>query len=37
MLIGNVIPRRSGQPLVQVLDSIGKPLKVAHRGFDHFG
>ena len=37
MLIGKVIPRRSGQPLVEVLDSIGKPLKAAHRGFDHFG
>jgi len=37
MLIGNVVGRQSGQPLVQVLDSVGRPLKLARKGFDHFG
>lgn len=36
MLIGRITRRRVGAPLVEVLDSIGKPLKVRRRGYDHF-
>jgi hypothetical protein len=36
MLIGRVMRRRRDAPLVEVLDSIGKPLKVRWRGYDHF-
>jgi thiamine-monophosphate kinase len=35
-LIGTIIGSAPRQPLVQVIDSIGKPLKVARRGYDHF-
>ncbi|MGZ8198273.1 MAG: thiamine-phosphate kinase [Burkholderiales bacterium] len=37
MLIGTIVRRQRGQPLVQVLDSVGKPLTVRRKGFDHFG
>jgi thiamine-monophosphate kinase len=36
MLIGRVTRRRRAAPLVTVLDSIGKPLKVRRRGYEHF-
>lgn len=35
-LVGRVTRRRRGVPLVQVLDSVGKPLKVRWQGYDHF-
>jgi thiamine-monophosphate kinase len=35
-LVGTIIRAKAGQPLVQVIDSIGKPLKVERKGYDHF-
>ncbi len=35
MLIGEIVAPRRGCP-VQVLDSVGKPLPVRSRGYDHF-
>jgi hypothetical protein len=31
------VRRERGKPLVQVLDSVGKPFTVRFRGYDHFG
>lgn len=36
MLIGRIAARQRGREMVQVLDSIGKPLRVRWRGYDHF-
>jgi thiamine-monophosphate kinase len=36
MLIGQIVSRPRGAPLVQVLDSIGKPLRMRWQGYDHF-
>lgn len=36
MLIGGIVAGRRGQEPVEVLDSIGKPLSVRSRGYDHF-
>jgi thiamine-monophosphate kinase len=36
-LVGTIVARDRRQPLVQVIDSIGKPLKVERKGYDHFG
>lgn len=35
-VVGTIVRMRKGQPLVQVIDSIGKPLKLERKGFDHF-
>ena len=37
MLVGRVVRRSRSGPRVEVLDSIGTPLKVKRQGFDHFG
>jgi thiamine-monophosphate kinase len=36
MLIGKVVPRGKGAAPIQVLDSIGKPLRLRWQGYDHF-
>ena len=36
-LIGRIAKRERGQPLVQVLDSVGRPFPVRWKGYDHFG
>jgi thiamine-monophosphate kinase len=36
MLIGHIVRRARGAPRIQVLDSIGKPLRVRWQGYDHF-
>jgi len=36
MLVGHIVRRRQRGPKVEVLDSIGKPLKVRWQGYDHF-
>jgi thiamine-monophosphate kinase len=36
MLIGSVARRRRGAALVEVRDSIGKPMRVPRPGYDHF-
>lgn len=36
MLIGQITKRERGKPLVQVLDSVGKPFAVRWKGYDHF-
>jgi len=36
MLIGHIVRRRRGAPPIEVLDSIGKPLRVPWQGYDHF-
>jgi thiamine-monophosphate kinase len=36
MLVGRLVRRRRTGPPVEVLDSIGKPLKVKWQGYDHF-
>jgi thiamine-monophosphate kinase len=36
MLIGRIVRRTRGVPQIQVLDSIGKPLRVRWQGYDHF-
>jgi thiamine-monophosphate kinase len=35
-VVGTIIAAARRQPLVQVIDSIGKPLKVGRAGYDHF-
>jgi thiamine-monophosphate kinase len=35
-LVGTIVRRAPRQPLVQVIDSIGKPLEVDRKGYDHF-
>ena len=37
MLVGRITRRTAEAPLVQVLDSIGKPLRIRWKGYDHFG
>jgi thiamine-monophosphate kinase len=37
MLVGRIESRKPGAPRVLVLDSIGKPLRVQAKGYDHFG
>ena len=36
MLVGRIVRRRKKGPKIEVLDSIGKPLRVRWRGYDHF-
>ena len=36
MLVGRIVARKPGAAPVQVLDSIGKPLRIRSRGYDHF-
>ena len=36
MLIGQTVRRSRGARPVEVLDSIGKPLRVRWQGYDHF-
>ncbi len=36
MLVGRIVPRVRSVP-VRVLDSVGKPMRVHTRGYDHFG
>lgn len=36
MLIGQAVRERRGAPSIQVLDSIGKPLRIRWQGYDHF-
>jgi len=36
MLVGRIVRRQKKGPKVEVLDSIGKPLRVRWRGYDHF-
>jgi thiamine-monophosphate kinase len=36
MLIGRITRRARGKPTIEVLDSIGKPLRVRWQGYDHF-
>ena len=36
MRVGHVVRRRKKGPKVEVLDSIGKPLRVRWQGYDHF-
>ena len=36
-LIGRIVRRARGRPQVEVLDSVGKPLKRRWKGYDHFG
>jgi thiamine-monophosphate kinase len=35
-VVGTIVRPEPRQPLVQVIDSIGKPLKVERKGYDHF-
>jgi hypothetical protein len=35
-LIGNITRRARGRAPVEVLDSIGRPMRVRMRGYDHF-
>jgi thiamine-monophosphate kinase len=35
-LVGTIVRREPRLPLVQVIDSIGKPLKLQRKGYDHF-
>jgi thiamine-monophosphate kinase len=35
--IGRIVPHPKVASLVQVLDAVGKPLRVRARGYDHFG
>jgi thiamine-monophosphate kinase len=35
-LVGKIVRPERLQPLVQVIDSIGKPLRVERKGYDHF-
>jgi thiamine-monophosphate kinase len=37
MVVGSIAQRTRAGPPVQVLDSIGKPLKIRAKGYDHFG
>ena len=36
MLIGHVVRPGAGVPRIQLLDSIGKPLRIRSQGYDHF-
>jgi thiamine-monophosphate kinase len=36
MVVGRIVRRRRSGPRVEVLDSIGKPLRVRWQGYDHF-
>ena len=36
MLVGRIVRRRRAAAAVEVLDSIGKPLRIRRRGYDHF-
>jgi thiamine-monophosphate kinase len=37
MVVGRIVPRARRAPHIQVLDSIGKPMRLRWRGYDHFG
>jgi len=36
MLVGQIVRRARGRPPIQLLDSIGKPMRVRSQGYDHF-
>ena len=35
-VVGTIVRAEARQPLVQVIDAIGKPLKTERKGYDHF-
>jgi thiamine-monophosphate kinase len=37
MVIGAITGRTRAGPAIQMLDSVGKPMKLRAKGFDHFG